>query len=313
MRIDKSMALYHKETANSVKLTVPHIGLCPSHEDFERIALKILRRRDLEDIDLETYNNHLEIITLVPRRFAESTANVGDLITHIYASGLAWIETAVVWLLQGNTTMPTGDKALEVVKVRKFWDETLKHTSIYVTPRNTDVMDDAADSDDKGRGRGLKTDDFGADQDANRSNTVNTIYGAAPYQTRGDSRQRKGKGNQSAMQGDQHAGRGSSCGGGCTGKHAAKGAGNNGRSTGKAGRGVIREEANTANPDMPSAYSCLPGMIAGAGLWCAQRCTCLLLAVYLCKPSCLHGGPSQNTCIIACTICSINSFLYHAH
>ena len=40
--------------------------------------------------------------------------------------------------------MPTGDKALEVVKVRKFWDETLKRTSIYVTPRNTDVMDDAA-------------------------------------------------------------------------------------------------------------------------------------------------------------------------
>ncbi|DBA67765.1 TPA: hypothetical protein ACH3X2_001228 [Trebouxia sp. C0005] len=159
----------------------------------------------------------------VPRPFAESTANVGDLITHIYASGLAWIETAVVWLLQGNTTMPT------------------------------DVMDDAADSDDKGRGRGLKTDDFGTDQDANRSNTVNTIYGAAPYQTRGNSRQRKGKGHQSAMQGDQHAGRGSSRGGGCTGKHAAKGDGNNGRSTGKAGRGVIREEANTANPDMPSA------------------------------------------------------------
>ncbi|KAL0034916.1 hypothetical protein WJX79_000284 [Trebouxia sp. C0005] len=38
----------------------------------------------------------------VPRPFAESTANVGDLITHIYSSGLAWIETAVVWLLQGN-------------------------------------------------------------------------------------------------------------------------------------------------------------------------------------------------------------------
>ncbi|KAA6418830.1 MAG: hypothetical protein FRX49_11187 [Trebouxia sp. A1-2] len=109
------------------------------------------------------------------------------------------------------------------------------------------------DSDDKGRGRGLKTDDFGTDQDANRSNTVNTIYGAAPYQTRGNSRQRKGKGHQSAMQGDQHAGRGSSRGGGCTGKHAAKGDSNNGRSTGKAGRGVIHEEANTANPDMSSA------------------------------------------------------------
>ncbi|KAL0037348.1 hypothetical protein WJX79_003291 [Trebouxia sp. C0005] len=147
MRIDKSMRL-------------------------QKTQLFSITWRDLEDIDLETYNNHLEIITLVPRRFAESTANVGDLITHIYASGLAWIETAVVWLLQGNTTMPTGDKALEVVKVRKFWDETLKHTSIYVTPRNTDVMDDAADSDDKGRGRGLKTDDFGADQDANRSNTI---------------------------------------------------------------------------------------------------------------------------------------------
>ncbi|DBA67764.1 TPA: hypothetical protein ACH3X2_001227 [Trebouxia sp. C0005] len=64
MRIDKSLALYRKETANSVKLAVPHIGLCPSHEDFERIALKILRRRDLEDIDPETLNNHLEIITL---------------------------------------------------------------------------------------------------------------------------------------------------------------------------------------------------------------------------------------------------------
>ncbi|KAA6428142.1 MAG: hypothetical protein FRX49_01738 [Trebouxia sp. A1-2] len=44
MRIDKSLALYRKETANSVKLAVSHIGLCPSHEDFERIALKILRR-----------------------------------------------------------------------------------------------------------------------------------------------------------------------------------------------------------------------------------------------------------------------------
>ncbi|DBA67730.1 TPA: hypothetical protein ACH3X2_001314 [Trebouxia sp. C0005] len=38
-------ALYRKETANSVKLAVSHIGLCPSHEDFERIALKILRRQ----------------------------------------------------------------------------------------------------------------------------------------------------------------------------------------------------------------------------------------------------------------------------
>ncbi|DBA67787.1 TPA: hypothetical protein ACH3X2_001221 [Trebouxia sp. C0005] len=87
----------------------------------------------------------LRLFYKVPRPFAESTANMGELITHIYASGLAWIETAVVWLLQGNTTMPTGDKALEVVKVCNFWDETLKRTSIYVTPRNTDVMDDAAD------------------------------------------------------------------------------------------------------------------------------------------------------------------------
>ncbi|KAA6411203.1 MAG: hypothetical protein FRX49_13778 [Trebouxia sp. A1-2] len=176
MRMDKSLALYRKETANSVKLAVPHMGICPSGEDFERIALKILRRRDLEDIDPETLNNHLE--------------------------------TLLCFL---------------------------------------------TDSDDEGRGRGLKTDDFGTDQDANGSNIVNTIYGAAPYQTRGDSRQRKGKGHQSAMQGDQHAGRGSSHGGGCTGKHAAKGDGNNSRSTGKAGRGVICEEANTANPDMPSA------------------------------------------------------------
>ncbi|DBA66287.1 TPA: hypothetical protein ACH3X2_002542 [Trebouxia sp. C0005] len=100
---------------------------------------------------------------------------------------------------------------------------------------------------------GLKTDDFGTDEDANRSNTLNTVYGAAPYQSRGDSRQRKGKGHQTAMQGDQHAERGSSRGGGCTGKHAAKGDGNKGRSTGKAGRGAICEEANTANPDTPSA------------------------------------------------------------
>ncbi|DBA67700.1 TPA: hypothetical protein ACH3X2_001291 [Trebouxia sp. C0005] len=40
----QAKALYRKETANSVKLAVSHIGLCPSHEDFERIALKILRR-----------------------------------------------------------------------------------------------------------------------------------------------------------------------------------------------------------------------------------------------------------------------------
>ena len=52
----------------------------------------------------------------------------------------------VVWLLQGNTTMPTGDKALEVVKVHYgvFWEEILERTSKYVTPRSTDVRNDAA-------------------------------------------------------------------------------------------------------------------------------------------------------------------------
>ncbi len=52
----------------------------------------------------------------------------------------------VVWLLQGNVNMPTGDKALEIIKVyyKGFWDETVDRTSIYVTPRNTDVAEDPA-------------------------------------------------------------------------------------------------------------------------------------------------------------------------
>ncbi|DBA66288.1 TPA: hypothetical protein ACH3X2_002543 [Trebouxia sp. C0005] len=37
----------------------------------------------------------LRLFYKVPRPFAESTANVGDPITHIYASVLAWIETVV--------------------------------------------------------------------------------------------------------------------------------------------------------------------------------------------------------------------------
>ncbi len=51
---------------------------------------------------------------------------------------------------------------------------------------------------------------------------VSTVIGDAPSQSRGDGRQRKGKGHQTAMQGDQHAGRGSSRGCGRTGKHAAQ-------------------------------------------------------------------------------------------
>ncbi|KAL0018854.1 hypothetical protein WJX79_006946 [Trebouxia sp. C0005] len=76
------------------------------------------------------------LVYVVPRPFAESTANVGDPVTHIYASVLAWIETVVVWLMQGNTTMPIGNKALKVAKVHynKFWDETLKRTSACVNP-----------------------------------------------------------------------------------------------------------------------------------------------------------------------------------
>ncbi|DBA66289.1 TPA: hypothetical protein ACH3X2_002544 [Trebouxia sp. C0005] len=38
------LALYRKEIAKSLKLAVPHNGLCPSHEDFERIALTVLHR-----------------------------------------------------------------------------------------------------------------------------------------------------------------------------------------------------------------------------------------------------------------------------
>ncbi|DBA68824.1 TPA: hypothetical protein ACH3X2_013312 [Trebouxia sp. C0005] len=164
---------------------------------------------------------------------------------------------SVVWLLQGNTTMPTADKALEVVKIHygRPWDSTivnfddfqeleiLKRTSIYVIQR-TDVMDDAA---------------VGVFIHAKviilrpvlRSNTVSTVVG--PSQSRGNSSLRKGKGHPTAMQGDQHAGRGSSRGGGSTGKHAGKGYGNNGRGSGKASRGAIGEEANTAISDMLSA------------------------------------------------------------
>ena len=42
--------------------------------------------------------------------------------------------------------MPTGDSALEVVKVHysNYWDETLKRTSKFVKPRCTDEVDDAA-------------------------------------------------------------------------------------------------------------------------------------------------------------------------
>ena len=42
--------------------------------------------------------------------------------------------------------MPTSDKVLEVVKIYYgvFWDEVVKRTSKFVTPRSTDVPDDAA-------------------------------------------------------------------------------------------------------------------------------------------------------------------------
>ena len=106
---------------------------------------------------------------------------------------------------------------------------------------NTD-SDDGIDDEPEG-------DDFGMDEDTNRSNTVSTVIGPAPSQGRGDSKQRKGRGHQTAMQGDQHAGRGSSRGGGRTGKQD----GNKGKGNGKAGRGAIREEANTANPNTSSA------------------------------------------------------------
>lgn len=109
------------------------------------------------------------------------------------------------------------------------------------------------DSDDDQQEDGPQEDDFGMDENANPSNTVSTMYGAAPSQSRGDSRQRKGKGHQTAMQGDHHAGRGSSRGGGRIGRHAAKGDGNINRSTGKAARGATHDEADTANPNTSTA------------------------------------------------------------
>lgn len=58
-------ALHRKEIAKFLKLAVPHIGVCPSHDDFGDVALKVMRRQRLEDLEPETLSNHLMVITLV--------------------------------------------------------------------------------------------------------------------------------------------------------------------------------------------------------------------------------------------------------